>query len=161
MYVIENMPIRKIQEKDMAKQIDYIDLEWHELNGKIHRVQSRMGRDIGIRLGDEVLQNGLRDGDILYEDEELLFVVNVQPFDMLKIFVQPGHADSIARVCYEIGNTHAALFFGDTHQEFLTPYSEPLKRLLEKIPGVSAVCEKRKPDFDARISSGAHHAHAH
>lgn len=161
MYMIEHMPVNKLQHKDGEKQVDYLDFEWHELNGKIHRMQSRNGRDVGIRLGDEVLKHGLRDGDILYEDEEVILAVNVLPFELLCVTVEPEHSENIARVCYEIGNTHAALFRGDTDFEFLTPYSEPLKKLLEKLHGVHVKAEVRKPDFDAAISSGAHHAHSH
>ena len=65
-----------------------------------------------------------------------------------------------AKVCYEIGNRHASLFCGRDRNSFITPYSEPMLRMLNQIPGISVTVKQAKLDFDKRISAGVS-AHAH
>ena len=65
-----------------------------------------------------------------------------------------------AKVCYEIGNCHASLFFGRDRNSFITPYSEPMLHMLNQIPGISVTVKQAKLDFDKRISAGVS-AHTH
>jgi urease accessory protein len=81
----------------------------------------------------------LTDGDILYEDEELVIVVEVLPCECLVI--QPKDTFEMASVCYEIGNKHLPLFFHKN--ELLVPFDQPLFKLLSA-QGYSVNQEKRK-----------------
>ena len=63
-----------------------------------------------------------------------------------------------AKVCYEIGNRHAPLFWGE-NDTFITIYNEPMLVMLQKIHGVQAEKEVLKLDFDKRISASIHNHH--
>ena len=63
------------------------------------------------------------------------------------------------RVCYEIGNKHATIFWGETDFEFITPLDLPIKALMEKL-GVEVERKVVKFDFKKRISSSIN-AHTH
>lgn len=143
-----------------GKTIEYVEIEWHEAFKKIHRKVTDGGQEIGIRLDDEVLKRGLYEGDVLYEDASTAIVVTTPPCQVIAITLTPGHERMMAKVCYEIGNRHAPLFYGESYEEFLTPYNEPMVVLLEKIHGVKAEVVMRKLDFDRRISAAVHN-HQH
>ena len=64
-----------------------------------------------------------------------------------------------AKVCYEIGNRHAPLFWGDQENTFITIYNEPMMVMLEKLHGVRAEKKTLKLDFDRRISASIHNHH--
>ena len=119
--------------------IDYVDIEWHEAFKKLHRKTSQSGIEVGIKLDNDILTRGLRQGDVLAINE-----------------VDDTHL--VPKVCYEIGNRHATLFEGSSHNEFITIYSEPMKEMLEKI-GANATVEEIQFDFNKSISSSinAHH----
>jgi urease accessory protein len=67
----------------------------------------------------------------------------------------------IPKVCYEIGNRHATLFYGDNERQFVTPYNQPMLDMLNKIHKhtdgecvrVTAVKKLQKLNFDKAISS--------
>lgn len=65
-----------------------------------------------------------------------------------------------AKVCYEIGNRHAVLLWGEEEQTFLTPYTQPVLEMLEKIHGVKAEVKEQALDFDKRISASIN-SHTH
>ena len=104
----------KLEEIDVSgKTVEYVDIEWHEAFKKIHRKTTDQGRDIGIRMSDEVLSRGLLQGDVIYQEDVLLIVVNTPPCEVIEISLTPGHEKMAAKVCYEVGNRHAPLFWGE------------------------------------------------
>ena len=111
------------------------------------------GEEIGIRLDNDILKKGLRDGDILYEDDNKIVAVNILPCETIIVDVKPDHLGTIAKVCYEIGNRHATLLHGDGDFQFLTPYTAPMKEMLEKIHGTTVSVDTIHLDFDKSISS--------
>ena len=52
-----------------------------ELVKRIQRVSTDTGREIGLRLDSDVKE--LKDGDILYKDDEVIITVQVKPTDVL------------------------------------------------------------------------------
>ena len=62
-----------------------------------------------------------------------------------------------ARVCYEIGNRHAPLFFGSAPLSFVTPDNEPMYQMLAKLHGVSLERKIMPLDFGTKISASVHH----
>lgn len=148
-------------EKARGKQVEYVDLDWDDAFKKIHKKVTDAGTEIGIRMDDSVLTRGLQDGDILYEDGARVIAVRILSCQMILVTVAPDHAFMAAKVCYEIGNRHAQLFYGDKEGTFLTPYNEPMLLMLSKLHGVTTEVRTEKPDFSRRISSGApgHHHH--
>ena len=138
------------------KNIDYIDIEWHEAFKKLHKKTSQSGIEVGIKLDNDILTRGLRQGDILAMNEDNIIAVNIPKDKALVVKVDDTHL--VPKVCYEIGNRHATLFEGNNHNEFITIYSEPMKEMLEKI-GANVSIEEVQFDFDKSISSSinAHH----
>ena len=127
----------KLKDFDLTgKTVEYVDIEWHEAFKRIHRKTTDSGREVGIRLDDSVLTRGLFQGDVIYADEKY-----------------------VAKVCYEIGNRHAPLFWGDQENTFITIYNEPMMVMLEKLHGVKAEKKTVKLDFDRRISAAIHNHH--
>lgn len=136
--------------------IDYVDIEWHEAFKKLHRKTSQSGIEVGIKLDNDILTRGLRQGDVLAMNEDNVIAVNIPKDKALVVKVDDTHL--VPKVCYEIGNRHATLFEGSSHNEFITIYSEPMKEMLEKI-GANATVEEIQFDFNKSISSSinAHH----
>ena len=136
--------------------IDYVDIEWHEAFKKLHRKTSQSGIEVGIKLDNDILTRGLRQGDVLAINEDNVIAVNIPKDKALVVKVDDTHL--VPKVCYEIGNRHATLFEGSSHNEFITIYSEPMKEMLEKI-GENATVEEIQFVFNKSISSSinAHH----
>lgn len=136
--------------------IDYVDIEWHEAFKKLHRKTSQSGIEVGIKLDNDILTRGLRQGDVLAVNEDNVIAVNIPKDKALVVKVDDAHL--VPKVCYEIGNRHATLFEGSSHNEFITIYSEPMKEMLEKI-GANVIIEDIQFDFNKSISSSinAHH----
>lgn len=140
-----------------GKTIEYVDIEWHEAFKKIHRKKTDAGREIGIRLGDSILTRGLYEGDVLYKDDDLIIAVHTPACEIIKITIDPNHAFMVAKTCYEIGNRHAPLFYGEDAYSFITPYNEPMLQMLQKLHGVTVKKEIETLNFDKRISATVHH----
>ena len=106
------------------RAIDHVLLEWHETNKRILHKHSQHGKEITIRFLKE--NQNLTEGDIIYQDDESIVVIDIMPCEV--IIIRPGNMHEMASVCYEIGNKHLPLFFQD--DELLVPFEEPLFRLL-------------------------------
>ncbi len=141
------------------KTVEYVEIEWHEAFKRIHKKVTSTGREVGIRLDDSVLSRGLYEGDVVYTDDKLVIAVHTPPCEVIKIAVRPDHAFMVAKTCYEIGNRHAPLFYGDDAYSFITPYNEPMLIMLNKLHGVTAVKAVEKLNFDKRISATVHNHH--
>ena len=140
-------------------QLDYVNIEWYEAFKKIHKKVTDKGEEVGIRLDDTVLSRGLYEGDILYLDKERALVVHTPKCMVIRVKVDENHPHMAAKVCYEIGNRHAPLFYGEEENTFITPYNEPMYLMLEKLHGVTATKEIQRLDFDRRISAAVHNHH--
>lgn len=147
------------EEKFKNLTVDYVDIEWHETFKKLHKKISKSGEEIGIRLGNNILIKGLNQDDVLYADEKKVIAVNIPEFEVIVVKVE--NECLIPKVCYEIGNRHATLFYGDNEREFITPYNEPMLEMLNKIHRhiegkcYRAIAEKKvlKIDFEKAISA--------
>lgn len=152
--------VGRIESFDLAgKTVEYVDIEWHEAFKKIHKKETDAGREIGIRMDDSILTRGLYEGDIIYVEDRLAIVVHTPSCEVIKITICPDHAFMTAKVCYEIGNRHAPLFYGEDAHSFFTPYNEPMLRMLSNFHGVTAEKAVRRLEFDRRISASVHHHH--
>ena len=143
-------------ERFKNKNVDYVDIEWHEAFKKLHKKTSQSGIEVGIKLDNDILTRGLRQGDILAMNEDNIIAVNIPKDKALVVKVDDTHL--VPKVCYEIGNRHATLFEGNNHNEFITIYSEPMKEMLEKI-GANVSVEEVQFDFDKSISSSINSHH--
>ncbi len=158
--ICENV-LGKIGDAEFSgKTIDYVDIFWDEAFKKLHRKTSQGGAELGIRLDDWVLTKGLNQDDVLGVEGDTVYAVNIPACEAIIVKVDAHHSHMVAKVCYEIGNRHAPLFWGEEEGSFITPYNEPMKVMLDKIHGVSTKVEEVKLNFDNRISAAVH-SHTH
>jgi urease accessory protein len=109
---------------------DYLDIEWYNTRKKIDRRNSRSGADVGIRMGEALFSRGWRQGDVAYADDKTLLIVAIMP--CLCLSVKPALEPlALISLGYEIGNRHAPLFRGDSPGEYLLPFDEPMRAMLE------------------------------
>ena len=146
-------------EKFSGRRVDYVDIEWHEAFSRLHRKTSAEGEDIGIRMGDDVLSRGLNQDDVLYADEHKVIAVNIPPCEAIKMVVRQDHPKQIAKLCYEVGNTHTTMFRGEDDFTFYTPYHESLMDKVNHIHGVSAEKAELRFDFRQALSSSINNHH--
>ena len=102
------------------KNVDYVDIEWHEAFKKLHKKTSKNGVDVGIKLDNYILTEGLHQGDILNVDGDNVIAVNIPPDDALVITVHDEHL--IPKVCYEIGNRSEERRVGKECRSRWSPY---------------------------------------
>lgn len=119
------------------RKLDYLLIEWYETNKRILHKKTIGGQDISLKFLNENPQ--LAEGDVIYEDDFNIVVVDIIPCNT--IVIRPRTMFEMASVCYEIGNKHVPLFF--ENEELLVPFESPLFRTL-KASGFDAVEEKRK-----------------
>ncbi|PAF43865.1 urease accessory protein UreE [Helicobacter sp. 11S03491-1] len=140
---------------DISKfKIDTIDIQWYDTRKKIARWKSRNGKDVAMKLTDAP-KMGLSQGDILYQKGDEILAINILPAQVLCIYAQSSQ--EVAKICYEIGNRHSALFFGEDAFEFRTPFEKPLKALFDKLNIKNSVLSARL-DSASRISVSMAHA---
>lgn len=147
--IIGNMYDEKFEDFE----IDYVDIEWHEVYKRLHKKTTSKGREFGIRMDNEILTRGLREGDVLGCEGQTIIAVSIPPCEVIKICVDRHHPAAAAKVCYEVGNRHASLFWDEEENTFITPYNKPMMVMLEKIHGVTLLRENMKLDFTKSISS--------
>lgn len=107
-----------------ARSIDRVAIEWYEASKRILHKRSQSGREVIIKFLNE--SQNLTDDDILWYDETLAIVVDIQPCEA--ICIKPASIHVIAAVCYEIGNKHLPLFY--YNEELLAPFEAPLFKML-------------------------------
>ncbi len=142
-----------------GRKIDYVDVEWHEAFTKLHRKVSHMGEDVGIRMGNEVLKRGLNQDDVLYADDEKVIAVNIPECEAIRAVVAEDYPEQIARLCYEVGNTHTSMFRGEDGFTFYMPCHEALLKKLLQIYGVTARKVQVRFDFSKALSSSVNNHH--
>jgi urease accessory protein len=149
-------------EKFAGLEVDYVDIEWHEAFKKLHKKKSHGGREIGVQLGNYILKKGLNQDDVLAVDGNTAIAVNIP--ETLAYVIDVDDVHMATKVCYEIGNTHATVFWGDSDFQYVVPQmvqhiNKPMKALMEKL-GVKVELKSVKLDFQKSISSSIN-AHTH
>ncbi|MEJ7680972.1 MAG: urease accessory protein UreE [Segetibacter sp.] len=104
--------------------IDVVVIEWYEANKRIIHKRAKSGREIVMKFMNEA--PALTKGDVLWQDETNVIVIDIQPCEA--IVIKPKSMYEMATVCYEIGNKHLPLFY--YNDEILVPYEAPLFKLL-------------------------------
>ena len=108
-----------------ALTIEQVFLSWDELQKRILRKTTDVGRDIGIQL-----ESGhLHPGDILYREENHLIVVRVKEEAVLLTPVRNMREMGLA--AHAIGNMHAPIELKS--DSVITPYNQVLQEQLAKL----------------------------
>ncbi|KOP65439.1 urease accessory protein UreE [Paenibacillus solani] len=118
------------------KAIDWLELEWEELNKRILRKQTENGRDVSISL-----ENGshLHYGDVLYEDEDTLIAIRTK---LEKVYViKPKTMREMGKAAFEIGNRHTPCIIED--DEILVRYDHTLEKLMDEVGVTYEQSERR------------------
>lgn len=131
-----------------GRQIDYVGIEWYEVNKKIMKKKSEAGEEIGIRLKEGMT---LKDGDILWVDNGRIIAVDICECDAICLI--PRDMEEMGKVCYEIGNRHIPMFLNGV--EVVIPFDQPIYDLLEK-SGLRPVKLRRKLKNALRCKAHAH-----
>lgn len=118
------------------KTIDWLELEWEELNKRILRKQTENGTDVAISL-----ENGshLHFGDVLYEDEEKLIAIRTK---LEKVYViRPKTMQEMGKMAFEIGNRHTPCIIED--DGILVRYDHTLEKLMDEVGVTYEQAERR------------------
>ena len=141
--------IRGRLSSDESRRVERVALGWEDRLRSRQRVRTDSGAEIGVKLPTG---QPLREGDILFEDEERVVVVAAIPEDVLVLYAESE--TEMGRLCYQVGNRHAPICVQDGR--VLTPYDSVLEAYFVKM-GVR--CEKTKEPFTHDF--GAFHSHHH
>ncbi|HEY8954611.1 urease accessory protein UreE [Chitinophaga sp.] len=120
-----------------SRETDLLPLEWFETSRRIQRKYTAGGREVALKFTKE--GQHLKQNDIVYQDDDLVIVVDILPCEA--IVISPRNMGEMAKVCYEIGNKHLPLFLEE--EQLLIPADEPLYRWLHAA-GYPVVKERRK-----------------
>ncbi|MFI3277913.1 MAG: urease accessory protein UreE [Rikenellaceae bacterium] len=135
-----------------AKQLDVLELEWHELSKRIIRKYTLQGQEVACKFTAENIS--LRDGDILFMDDNTAIIVRVLKTQC--IVISPKDMVELATVCYEIGNKHMPLYIDGN--DIVLPYEAPMFKWLE-VAGYNPKEEERRIERRLKSKSGGHHHH--
>jgi urease accessory protein len=106
------------------KCVDTVTIDWFERDKKRLKKISSKGIEIGISV-----EEPLNDGDILYEDDNNIIVVEIAESELIKINV--SNMIEMGRLCFEIGNRHISLAISEDNVKI--PYDEPTYEYLKKL----------------------------
>lgn len=121
----------------IGRDIDVLPIEWYETNKRIQHKQTKQGRNITLKFLRE--NPDLKEGDILWEDQNTLIIVEIEPCKC--IVITPKTILAASSLCYEIGNRHLPLYCeGD---DLLVPYEMPLHNLLQAAGSLLRVEERK------------------
>ncbi|NCB90981.1 MAG: urease accessory protein UreE [Clostridia bacterium] len=152
--MIANKVIGNIKDLESAAvtgknlKMDPVSLEWYEREKKLLSKTTSDGIEMGIRV--EVL---LEDGDILYQDDERIIFIQIQP---TKLICASVHSmQEMGRLCFELGNRHLSLAI---HEDSVwVPYDEPTFLYLKKLGFEVEQREEKFLDYTVCHAHGHHH----
>lgn len=111
------------------KKIDWLELEWEDLNKRIMRKETESGTEVAIKFESN---NTLSYGAVLFEDENTLIAVRTR---LEKVYViKPKTMQEMGKMAFEIGNRHTMCIIEE--DEILVRYDQTLEKLIEEV-GVS------------------------
>lgn len=139
---------------ETEKRVDPVRIDWFERDKKRMKKISAEGVEIGI-----CADRPLNDGDILYEDDEKVIVVEISETDLIKI--QVTDIVEMGRLCFEIGNRHISLAIKPDCVRI--PYDAPTYEYLKKLGFHVQKVKERFTDYtECRgHAHGGAHAHGH
>ena len=129
--------IAQLQPKERENfHIEKIYIESEALLKRIQRLKTDHGREVGVRLPNHA---ELHAGDILYQDDRHLIVLDVLPEDILAI--KPRTIQEMGVIAHQLGNRHLPAQFEDN--EMIVQYDYLVEELLKKL-AVPYERQKRK-----------------
>lgn len=134
--VITNIIGNLDERESTTKQIDWLELEWEELNKRILRKQTEGKREIALSLESS---GTLKFGDILFEDDQMIVAIRTE---LEKAYViKPTNMREMGRMAFEIGNRHTPCIIED--DEILVRYDHTLEKLMDEVGVTYEQTERR------------------
>ncbi|WP_100406359.1 urease accessory protein UreE [Bacillus solitudinis] len=146
-----NKVIGNIETFNVGKStIEWVELDWEELNKRILRKRTDCSREIAIVLEEQ----GLKYGDILYHDEATTIVVQtkLEPAFVIK----PKNMNEMGKVAFELGNRHTPCIV--ENNEIIVRYDKTLEGIFNET-GVEYV--ETETRFNQAFKYKGHHHHHH
>ncbi len=118
------------------KKVEWLEIEWEELNKRIFRKHTEGGKEVAISLDNSGVLNY---GDILYEDEDTLIALRTK---LEKVYViKPKTMREMGKMAFEIGNRHTPCIIDD--DEILVRYDHTLEKLMDEVGVTYEQSERR------------------
>ena len=134
--------IANLSAEEKNKHVEKVYLENSDLVKRIQRVKTDHGNELGIRLKQPI---DLQYGDILYQDENNMIVVDVNSEDLLVIkprnLKETRNLKEMGDIAHQLGNRHLPAQFTET--EMLVQYDYLVEDLLKSL-GIPYSHEDRK-----------------
>lgn len=108
------------------KKVDWLEVEWEELNKRILKKTTLDGVEIGISLEKG---NTLSPGDILYSDDDKIIVVRTVLEEVF--IITPHDMQEMGKVAFELGNRHTQCIIRDG--KIYLRYDHTLEALLNEV----------------------------
>ncbi|OLO42443.1 urease accessory protein UreE [Alkalihalophilus pseudofirmus] len=136
----------KSQEIDVEK-VEWLELDWEELNKRILRKQTDKGTEIAISLDGD---SHLHYGDIIFKNDDTVIAVRtkLEP----AYVITPKSMTEMGKVGFELGNRHTPSLFTET--EIIVRFDETLESIF-KDAGVTY--EKTERRFETPFKYKGHH----
>lgn len=128
--------IANLPQDEKNKHVEKVYLENSDLAKRIQRVTTDHGNEIGIRLKQPI---DLQYGDILYQDDSDMIIIDVNSEDLLVI--KPRTLQEMGDIAHQLGNRHLPAQFTET--EMLVQYDYLVESLLKDL-GIPYSHEDRK-----------------
>lgn len=128
--------IANLSQDEKQKHVEKVYLENSDLVKRIQRVKTDHGNEIGIRLKQPI---DLQYGDILYQDDTNMIIVDVNSENLLVI--KPRSLKEMGDIAHQLGNRHLPAQFTET--EMLIQYDYLVEDLLKEL-GIPYSHEDRK-----------------
>lgn len=149
MITLLNAPLANLAKFTAGERtIERVELESDALSKRILRISTSVG-DFGLRLEGE---SRLRDGDILFADDERVIAVQVRADDVL--VAAPRTIAEALRLAHAVGNRHLPI---QVDGDLLIARFDPLLAELCAEQGVPARREERVLAEPFRYARAPHH----
>lgn len=120
--------------EDDNLKINWLDMPFDHAHKRIQRFEFD-GKDFGVKLSEEDRVIGLKHGDIIYKEGDVLYAINIEEEECLSVHMPD--MESMVNVSYVIGNRHAKLYWSDDRTSLLTPYEKTIEEMLSHIKNIT------------------------
>lgn len=93
---------------DSNREIDFLSLQWYEVNRTVIKRKTEGGRDVSLSRSSET---PIHDGEIVYKEDGVIVKARIEPCICIVL-----HADDmtiIGSFCFDVGNRHLPIFLID------------------------------------------------
>lgn len=152
--VIERV-IANIKHIDIgSKHIDNVWVTHEDLLKPHQKLVSESGRILKISLDDG---QKLKNGDILYENDESVAVLTLKAEKVFEII--PKNNMEWAKAAFNIGNMHQKLYIFE--DKLCVPYDNVLERVIKALNVEWHITETTLNGLLANVNIGSSHSHSH